>query len=183
MGDTATLADIVLVPQVTNARRYPQIDLKQFPNILRIDTALRQINAFDDAAPENQPRPEAMTRQAELTRQGSGSRSGARRGQASKQAHADMPEGTYEREMSKEGFFGPGRLLPSPQAARQAERFRRPATAARIRPDEAYGRRTRSPWDAPVDPVEQGHRECGWLVSANGRIRPQWRWRHAALHS
>jgi homogentisate 1,2-dioxygenase len=28
-------------------------------------------------------------------------------GQASRQAHADMPEGTYEREISKEGFFGP----------------------------------------------------------------------------
>ena len=29
------------------------------------------------------------------------------RGTASRQAHADLPEGTYEREMSKEGFFGP----------------------------------------------------------------------------
>src|SRR5512134_1244150 len=28
-------------------------------------------------------------------------------GKASRQAHADMPAGTYEREMSKEGFFGP----------------------------------------------------------------------------
>ena len=50
-----TLADIVLVPQVTNARRYPQIDLGQFPNILRIDTALRKLKAFHDAAPEQQP--------------------------------------------------------------------------------------------------------------------------------
>jgi maleylacetoacetate isomerase len=55
VGDVATLADIVLVPQVTNARRYPQIDLRQFPNILRIDTALREIAAFRDAAPESQP--------------------------------------------------------------------------------------------------------------------------------
>jgi maleylacetoacetate isomerase len=55
VGDSATLADVVLTPQVTNARRYPQIDLKQFPNILRIDTALRQIKAFHDAAPEQQP--------------------------------------------------------------------------------------------------------------------------------
>lgn len=29
------------------------------------------------------------------------------KGEASRQAHADLPEGTYEREMSKEGFFGP----------------------------------------------------------------------------
>ena len=28
-------------------------------------------------------------------------------GKASRQAHCDLPEGTYEREMSKEGFFGP----------------------------------------------------------------------------
>jgi maleylacetoacetate isomerase len=55
VGDAVTLADLVLVPQVTNARRYPQIDLKQFPNIVRIDTALREIKAFRDAAPENQP--------------------------------------------------------------------------------------------------------------------------------
>ena len=28
-------------------------------------------------------------------------------GRASRQAHADLPEGTFEREMSKEGFYGP----------------------------------------------------------------------------
>jgi homogentisate 1,2-dioxygenase len=28
-------------------------------------------------------------------------------GQASRQAHADLPPGTYERELGKEGFFGP----------------------------------------------------------------------------
>ena len=28
-------------------------------------------------------------------------------GAASRQAHADLPAGTYEREMGKEGFFGP----------------------------------------------------------------------------
>ena len=47
--------DIVLVPQVSNARRYPQIDLTKFPNIVRIDAALRQIDAFYRAAPEQQP--------------------------------------------------------------------------------------------------------------------------------
>lgn len=55
VGQSVTLADIVLVPQVTNARRYPQIDLRQFPNILRIDTALRKLKAFHDAAPDQQP--------------------------------------------------------------------------------------------------------------------------------
>jgi homogentisate 1,2-dioxygenase len=32
-------------------------------------------------------------------------------GEASRQAHADMPAGTYEREISKEGFFGPAAHL------------------------------------------------------------------------
>jgi homogentisate 1,2-dioxygenase len=32
-------------------------------------------------------------------------------GQASRQAHADLPEGTFEREISKEGFFGPAAHL------------------------------------------------------------------------
>lgn len=28
-------------------------------------------------------------------------------GRTSRQAHADLPEGTFERELGKEGFFGP----------------------------------------------------------------------------
>ena len=32
-------------------------------------------------------------------------------GEASRQAHADLPEGTYEREISKDGFFGPAAFL------------------------------------------------------------------------
>ncbi len=32
-------------------------------------------------------------------------------GESSRQAHADMPKGTYEREMGKEGFFGPASHL------------------------------------------------------------------------
>ncbi len=55
VGASATLADIVLVPQVANARRYPQIDLTQFPNILRIDAALQKLKPFHDAAPAQQP--------------------------------------------------------------------------------------------------------------------------------
>ena len=31
-------------------------------------------------------------------------------GSASRQAHADLPEGTYERELGKEGFAGPVRM-------------------------------------------------------------------------
>src|ERR1700710_2298113 len=32
-------------------------------------------------------------------------------GEHSRQAHADMPAGTYEREISKEGFFGPAAFI------------------------------------------------------------------------
>jgi homogentisate 1,2-dioxygenase len=35
----------------------------------------------------------------------------AAEGRHSRQAHADLPEGTYEREVSKEGFFGPASFL------------------------------------------------------------------------
>ena len=33
------------------------------------------------------------------------------RGTASRQAHCDLPEGTFEREISKEGFFGPAAMI------------------------------------------------------------------------
>jgi homogentisate 1,2-dioxygenase len=32
-------------------------------------------------------------------------------GVASRQAHADLPEGTFEREIGKEGFYGPSALI------------------------------------------------------------------------
>jgi maleylacetoacetate isomerase len=54
VGNGVTLADLVLVPQVTNAHRYT-MDIQAWPNIFRIDAALRTIRAFADAAPDNQP--------------------------------------------------------------------------------------------------------------------------------
>jgi homogentisate 1,2-dioxygenase len=36
-------------------------------------------------------------------------------GQASRQAHADLPEGTFERELGKEGFFGPATHMIHPR--------------------------------------------------------------------
>jgi len=53
-GDAPTLADVCLVPQVTNARRY-KIDLEPYPTIVRIDARCRELPAFASAAPENQP--------------------------------------------------------------------------------------------------------------------------------
>ncbi len=53
-GDTVTLADLCLVPQVYNARRY-SCDLMPFPTIVRIDAACLKLPAFAEARPERQP--------------------------------------------------------------------------------------------------------------------------------
>ena len=54
-GDTPGLADICLVPQVFNARRYPSFDLKPYPTIMRIFENCMKREAFDRAVPEKQP--------------------------------------------------------------------------------------------------------------------------------
>jgi len=53
-GQTPTLADICLVPQLANARRYG-IPLDGYPTLLRIDRSCRELAAFARAAPEVQP--------------------------------------------------------------------------------------------------------------------------------
>ena len=53
-GDTPTLADICLVPQLGNARRFG-CDLSRYPDILSIEKVCIAIPAFADAAPEKQP--------------------------------------------------------------------------------------------------------------------------------
>jgi maleylacetoacetate isomerase/maleylpyruvate isomerase len=53
-GDTPTLADCCLVPQVANAQR-AKLDLARWPTIARIDAACQAIAAFADAAPARQP--------------------------------------------------------------------------------------------------------------------------------
>ena len=52
-GDTPTLADICLVPQCYNARRF-KLDVARFPRLAAIDEAARAHPAFEKAAPENQ---------------------------------------------------------------------------------------------------------------------------------
>lgn len=54
-GDTPGLADICLVPQVFNARRYPTFDLKPYPTIMRIFDECMKLDAFQRAVPEKQP--------------------------------------------------------------------------------------------------------------------------------
>jgi len=52
-GDAPTMADVCLVPQVFNARRF-DVDLSPFPRIVAIDAACRELPAFASAAPERQ---------------------------------------------------------------------------------------------------------------------------------
>lgn len=53
-ADSPTMADICLVPQISNARRF-NCDLNDFPILVEIDNNCRQLEAFQRAAPENQP--------------------------------------------------------------------------------------------------------------------------------
>ncbi|WP_394133110.1 maleylacetoacetate isomerase [Shewanella maritima] len=52
-GDSVTLVDICLVPQVYNAKRF-NVDLSAYPNIVRVDQACNELAAFEHALPENQ---------------------------------------------------------------------------------------------------------------------------------
>jgi maleylacetoacetate isomerase len=52
-GNVVTLADLCLVPQVFNARRF-KIPLERFPKIVGADAACAQLPAFERARPENQ---------------------------------------------------------------------------------------------------------------------------------
>jgi homogentisate 1,2-dioxygenase len=70
-------------------------------------------------------------------------------GEASRQAHADMPAGTYEREISKEGFFGPAAFLHHRRPPTGWSNFEGP-----LRPRafnlKALEDAATSPWDAPI---------------------------------
>lgn len=50
-SDLPNLADICLVPQMANARRF-ETPLEAFPKLVRIDAALQALPAFTKAAPE-----------------------------------------------------------------------------------------------------------------------------------
>ena len=52
-GNEVTLADVCLVPQVYNARRF-NVSLERFPRIVAVDAACRELPAFEQARPENQ---------------------------------------------------------------------------------------------------------------------------------
>jgi maleylpyruvate isomerase len=53
-GDSPGMADLCLVPQVFNARRFA-LDLGPYPRIVAIEAACAELPAFKSAAPERQP--------------------------------------------------------------------------------------------------------------------------------
>lgn len=53
-GNSVTLADVCLVPQVYNARRF-KVPLERYPKIVAADAACLALPAFDKARPEVQP--------------------------------------------------------------------------------------------------------------------------------
>lgn len=53
-GDTPTLADCCLVPQVFNANRF-ELDMTPYPTIARIHAACAELPAFQAAHPSQQP--------------------------------------------------------------------------------------------------------------------------------
>jgi maleylacetoacetate isomerase len=53
-GDTPTMADCCLVPQVANGKRF-ECDFSHVPNVMRIFDACNALPAFQQAAPVSQP--------------------------------------------------------------------------------------------------------------------------------
>jgi maleylpyruvate isomerase len=53
-GDQPTLADLCLVPQLANARRFG-VDVAAYPRLLKAEGTAKQGKAFADAAPDRQP--------------------------------------------------------------------------------------------------------------------------------
>lgn len=53
-GSHVSVADLCLVPQVFNARRF-KVPLERFPKIVAVDAACQKLPAFKKARPENQP--------------------------------------------------------------------------------------------------------------------------------
>jgi maleylacetoacetate isomerase len=53
-GAAPTLADLCLVPQLANARRFG-VDVTAYPRLLKAEAAAKEMKAFADAAPDRQP--------------------------------------------------------------------------------------------------------------------------------
>lgn len=56
-GDTPTIADVCLVPQMYNARTRSKVDLDAFPTLVRAEANANALEAFIRAHPDNQEQP------------------------------------------------------------------------------------------------------------------------------
>ena len=54
VGETPTIADCCLIPQIYNARRF-SCDMQNYPTLMRIQQACMALPAFEATKPENQP--------------------------------------------------------------------------------------------------------------------------------
>ena len=70
-------------------------------------------------------------------------------GEASRQAHADLPAGTYERELGREGFYGPSTQMYHRHAPTAWKSFEGPLRPRAFDTTRLTGS-TPSPWDATL---------------------------------
>lgn len=54
-GDEVYMADLFLAPQIHAAIKRFEVDMNQFPTLLRVFEAYQELPAFQDAMPEKQP--------------------------------------------------------------------------------------------------------------------------------
>ncbi len=54
VGDAVSFADICLVPQIYNAKRFA-VELSVFPTVMRVYEACMQLDIFTETAPESMP--------------------------------------------------------------------------------------------------------------------------------
>src|SRR5262249_13707593 len=75
-------------------------------------------------------------------------------GVSSRQAHADLPEGTYERELGREGFYGPATQMYHRHPPTAWTSWEGPLRPRAFDLSKLEGKSLRkdspSPWDAPV---------------------------------
>src|SRR5499433_348493 len=83
-----------------------------------------------------------------------------RAGEASRQAHADLPAGTYERELGKEGFFGPATHMYHRHPPTGWTSWEGPLRPRAFDLTRLQGEVT-SPWQAP-------------LVLGNAQVKLRW---------
>jgi homogentisate 1,2-dioxygenase len=90
-------------------------------------------------------------------------------GTASRQAHADLPQGTYEREISKEGFFGPAAHLYHRHPPTGWVEFEGPLRPHAFDFAKLTEQSQPAPWDAPETLSNSAVKVRFWR-SAAGRM-------------